>query len=142
ATMASEGSEEGRAVAVAEVASRIFGASIGPDAVIDESLQRATDDTLNLSDVLPELPELVRSELPTNMTDESLTTYPLAVWTELMLGLEDGLELKRRKPIPFEDAVEKLSADSGVDAATCQQTLETFLTCISLPETERGGAGS
>ena len=142
ATMASEGSEEGRAVAVAEVASRIFGASIGPDAVIDESLQRATDDTLNLTDVLPELPELVRSELPTNMTDETLTTHPLAVWTELMLGLQDGLELKRRKPIPFEDAVEKLSADSGVDAATCQQTLETFLTCISLPETERGGAGS
>lgn len=38
ATMASEGDEQGRAKAVASVASRIFGASIGPDAVIDESL--------------------------------------------------------------------------------------------------------
>ncbi len=46
ATMASEGSEAGRAKAVADVASRLFGASIGPDAVIDESLQRATDDRL------------------------------------------------------------------------------------------------
>lgn len=44
ATMASEGSEAGRAKAVADVASRLFGASIGPDAIIDESLQRATDD--------------------------------------------------------------------------------------------------
>lgn len=44
ATMASEGSEAGRAKAVADVASRLFGASIGPDAVIESpfSVQRMT----------------------------------------------------------------------------------------------------
>ena len=47
ATMATEGSDAGRAEAVADVASRLFGTSIGPEAVIDESLQRATDDRLN-----------------------------------------------------------------------------------------------
>jgi hypothetical protein len=55
ATMANEGSDVGRAKAVADVASRLFGASIGPDAVIDESLQRATDDRLKLDDVRPKL---------------------------------------------------------------------------------------
>ena len=48
ATMASEGSETNRAQAVADVASRLFGTLIGPESVIDESLQRATDDRLKL----------------------------------------------------------------------------------------------
>lgn len=52
ATMASEGSDEGRALAVSKVASRLFGAEIGPDAVIDESLQRATDDSLKIEKIL------------------------------------------------------------------------------------------
>ena len=42
ATMASEGSEVGRAEAVADVASRLFGTSVGPEAVIDESLHALT----------------------------------------------------------------------------------------------------
>ena len=46
ATMSSEEGEGDRAAAVAPVASRLFGAQIGPDAVIDESLRRATDPTL------------------------------------------------------------------------------------------------
>jgi len=53
ATMASEGSDVGRAHAVAEVASRIFGTKIGPEAIIDESLQRATDETIGLQDIRP-----------------------------------------------------------------------------------------
>jgi hypothetical protein len=43
ATMASEGGSEARAAAVAGVASRLFGTSIPSEAVIDESLDRATD---------------------------------------------------------------------------------------------------
>ena len=54
ATMASEGSETSRAQAVADVASRLFGTFIGPESVIDESLQRATDDLLKLEDVRSE----------------------------------------------------------------------------------------
>ena len=46
--MASEGSEENRAKAVSEVASRLFGADIGQDAVIDESLQRVTNEEVGL----------------------------------------------------------------------------------------------
>lgn len=141
ATMASEGTEESRAVAVAKVATRLFGSEIGPDAVIDESLQRATDDTITFSQSIAALADVVRQPLPTSLDDEQLRKHPLAVWAELALGLDDGLELKRKKPIPFEDAVKRLADDSGVDAEQCRKQLEGFLTLVSLPEDQRGGTG-
>ena len=52
ATMASEGGEEKKSAAVAEVASRLFGSQISPDAVIDESLERATDPNLSVNEAL------------------------------------------------------------------------------------------
>lgn len=142
ATMASEGDDYGRARAVADVASRIFGASIGPDAVIDESLQRATDDTLKLGDnhaepcMGPSVLHFLRS-----LTDEILRTHPLAIWAELAIGLEDGKELKRKTPIPFEKAVALLANESKVEVGNCRTRLEQFLTRISLPEKNRGGSG-
>ncbi|MBY3060369.1 DEAD/DEAH box helicase [Rhizobium leguminosarum] len=139
ATMANEGSDINRAKVVADVASRLFGASIGPESVIDESLQRATDDLLKLDDVRPQLASVLTSAFPDVLTDDVLKKHPLAVWTELAIGLEDEQELKRKKPIPFQDAVALLSQDSGVDVEACRSGLETFLTRVSLPETERGG---
>ncbi len=76
------------------------------------------------------------------LTDEILRKHPLSVWTELAIGLEDEQELKRKKPIDFGEAVALLSKDSGVESETCRSSLETFLTRISLPETERGGLGT
>lgn len=141
ATMASEGSDEGRAIAVAKVASRLFGAEIGPDAVIDESLQRATDDALKTENVLGALEQVITQPIPDMLDDETLRRHPLSVWAELELGLDDGLELRRKKPIPFEEAVNKLSCDSGVASDTCREYLEKFLTRVSQPERERGGEG-
>lgn len=141
ATMANEGSEAGRARAVADVASRLFGASIGPDAVIDESLQRATDETLKLSTVKGKLAAVLEAPLPDVLTDDMLRQHPLAVWAELAIGLEDGQELKRKRPIPFEEAVARLSKDSNVPQDICRRAFEQFLTRISLPERDRGGIG-
>jgi len=70
-----------------------------------------------------------------------LKTHPLAVWSELAIGLEDGQELKRKRPIPFGEAVKLLSQDSGLGAHACRKALEQFLTRVSQPETERGGSG-
>lgn len=142
ATMASEGSDSNRARAVADVASRLFGTPIGPESVIDESLQRATDDLLKLDDVRSKLAPVLSTALPDSLTDEVLKEHPLAVWTELAIGLEDAQELKRKKPIPFEEAVALLSKDSGVGVKICREGFETFLTRISLPEMERGGTGT
>jgi Lhr-like helicase len=142
ATMASEGSDAGRAQSVADVASRLFGTSIGPESVIDESLRRATDDRLKLDDVRPKLAPVLTSAFPDTLTDEILKEHPLAVWTELAIGLDDAQELKRKKPVPFEEAVALLAKDSGVGVETCRSGLETFLTRVSLPEAERGGSGT
>jgi len=142
ATMASEGTEENKAKAVATVASMLFGASIGTDAVIDESLRRATDDSIPLESIKPGLARVLKGELPESLTDEILRTHPLAIWAELAIGLKDGQELRRQTPIPFNDAVERLSQDSGVDPATCRDAFVRFLTRVSLPESERGGTGS
>ncbi|MCS6291164.1 MAG: DEAD/DEAH box helicase [Nitrospira sp.] len=142
ATMASEGSSAGRAEAVANVATQLFGSSIGPESVIDESFQRATDDRLKLNDIRSKLADVITKDLPDILSDEILRQHPLAVWVELAIGLEDGKELKRKKPLSFNDAVMLLAADSGVEPPLCRKALETFLNRISLPEKERGGSGT
>jgi Lhr-like helicase len=142
ATMASEGSEESRAQAVAGVASRLFGVDVGADAVIDESLQRATDDSLRLEDVKPKLAGVIEGDIPEVLTDEMLRSHPLSIWSELAIGLRDGQELRRQNPMPFGDAVQKLADDSGLPVDICRSAFMRFLTKVSLPEKERGGSGS
>ena len=141
ATMASEGNGDRRALAVSEAASRLFGVQIGPDAVVDESLRRATDDRLGVADVEPKLAAVLGRDAPEQLTDADLEIHPLAVWAELALGLSDGQVLRRRQPIPFGDAAELLVQASGAEPALCATALESFLTRVSLPEKERGGDG-
>ena len=52
ATMSSQEDDTEHAVAVAKVASRLFGTDISPDAVIDETLERATDPNLKPQSLL------------------------------------------------------------------------------------------
>ena len=142
ATMASEGSEHRRATVVADVASRLFGVTVGADAVIDESLQRVTDDTISLDRVKPLLSAEIENPLPEILTDAHLRTNPLAIWTELTIGLTDGEKLERKPPVAVSEAVKLLSTDSGLPAEACRNALIRFLTRASLPETERGGTGA
>lgn len=141
ATMASEGTDPSPAEIVAEVASHLFGLRIGPDCVINESLRRATDDSLSLADVRPLLRSAVETPLPDALTDADLRRHPLSVWVELSLGLEDGRELSRKKPIPFGKAAQMLADETGLPKERCAVALEAFLTKVSLPEYARGGSG-
>src|SRR5690625_274702 len=139
ATMASEGSDESRARAVAEVAARLFGVPVGPDAVIDESLRRATDEELSLESVTPQLPAVLSAPLPDRLTNADLERHPLAVWVELALGLQDGLTLTRRRPIPVGEAAAQLAEVSDLSPEVSSDLLAQFFTRISLPEVLRGG---
>ena len=141
ATMVSDGSDAVRAAAVADVATRLFGAEIGADAIIDESLRRATDDRFSLDDIKSRLKEAVSAPLPDPLLDNDLIRHPLAVWAELTLGLDDRQVLRRRKPTPFGDAANLLAQDTGLSDEQCAAVLETFLTKVSLPEAARGGSG-
>lgn len=123
---------------MAGVASRIFGTRVGPQSVIEESLCRATDPTLDVAAIVSRLAATVTDPLPDTLTDEEPRCHPLAVWTELELGLEEKQRLARRKPIPLGAAAARLAATTELPEKVCRERLEAFLTRASLPENERG----
>jgi hypothetical protein len=96
ATMATEGDDAKRAAVVAAVASRLFGTPISSDAVIGESLERATDRALKPATLGAALAAAVNDDLPANLDDDVLYRHPLAVWCELEIGLSDGQRRSRR----------------------------------------------
>jgi hypothetical protein len=141
ATMASEGEDADRATAVASVASRLFGTTIGTDAVIDESLERATEPSLKPAALGESLKVAIDTELPESLDDAALRRHPLAVWVELEIGLEDGQRLSRRKPITIAEAAKRLAEQIGRDETRCRSQLQNMLILMSRPASERGGAG-
>jgi DEAD/DEAH box helicase len=141
ATMATEGDDAVRAQVVAAVASRLFGTKIALDAVIGESLERCTDHAMKPATLNDTLVAAINSELPDNLDDDALYRHPLAVWTELEIGLEDGQRLSRRKPITIAAAAKKLAEQTGCDELRCRAQLQAFLILASRPANERGGAG-
>lgn len=138
ATMASEGD---RATQVASVASRLFGTDISPDAVIDESLARATAPALKLVNIHEDLCAAIDAKLPQRLDNNALRTHPLAVWIELEIGLSDGQRLSRRPPITIKEAAKRLAELTGRDEDRCRSQLQAALILMSQPSTERGGSG-
>jgi hypothetical protein len=141
ATMASEGSEADRAAQVASVASRLFGTTISPEAVIDESLARTTDPALKPAKILEALAAAIDAELPQTLDDNALRVHPLAVWIELEIGLSDGQRLARRPPITINEAADRLAEYTGRDKERCRNQLQAALILMSRPSNERGGTG-
>ncbi len=141
ATMASEGDDAARAAAVAKVASRLFGTSINPDGVIDESLERATDPSLTSAKLGQRLAAAVDDDVPESLDDGALRVHPLSVWIELEIGLEDGQRLSRRAPTTIKEAAERLAKQTGREEARCRSQLQAMLILMSRPAKERGGTG-
>jgi hypothetical protein len=141
ATMSSQEDDAERAVAVAKVASRLFGTDIPPDAVIDETLERATDQKLKPQSLGAALANAVDAELPAILTDEALRSHPLAVWIEIEIGLQDGQQLRRRPPTTLAEAAKRLAAQTERDEERCRAQLQAMLMMMSRPASERGGTG-
>jgi hypothetical protein len=141
ATMATEGEDAQRAAAVAAVASQLFGTLISTDAVIGESLERATDPTLKPATLGAALVAAVNDDLPAILDDEALYRLPLAVWCEMEIGLSDGQRLSRREPRTLADAAKRLARQTGCDEERCSSQLQAFLMLASRPAHERGGGG-
>jgi Lhr-like helicase len=141
ATMSSQENEAERAVAVAKVASRLFGADIPTDAVIDETFERATDSKLKPQTLGAALANAIDADLPATLADKELRSHPLAVWIELEIGLQDGQQLRRRLPTKLSEAAERLAAQTGRAEARCRAQLQSMLIMMSRPASERGGTG-
>ena len=141
ATMSSQEDDTERAIAVAEVASRLFGTDIPPDAVIDETFERATDPKLKPQTLGAALANAVDADLPAALTAEELRSQPLAVWIELEIGLQDGQQLRRCLPTTIADAARRLSAQTERDEERCRAQLQAMLMMMSRPANERSGTG-
>lgn len=141
ATMSSQEDETERAIAVAKVSSRLFGTDIPSHAVIDETLERATDPKLKPQSLGAALVDAIDADLPPALSDEALRCHPLAVWIELEIGLQDGKQLRRRSPTTIAEAAKRLAAQTGRGEERCRVQLQAMLMLLSRPASERGGVG-
>ena len=129
ATMSSTGTPEDQKKTVANVASKIFGTPVAETDVIDETLQRATNPSLGLEAIKPLLKARLEQKIETWPDLSSFQNDPLAVWTELTLGLdlENQSSPRRAKPLSLSQATARLSADAGVEESKARSGLENFL---------------
>ena len=152
ATMASEGAPEEKRAAVARVASKIFSARIGPDAVVTETLRRVTDASRSGERELPGLAVAVETALNDNvgheLTNGDLARDDLAVWIEtdrLAVWIETILKNvdhkpERASPVSLERAAVALARDCGLSQDVCAAALRNALIGFSTPENRRGVA--
>ena len=129
ATMVSSGSRQKKNEVVAETASTLFGTKVDPENVISETLERVTNSTLGRRQIQTRLPERIREPQPNYTDTEQFKNDPLAIWSELTLGirLDHDNTPERARPLAIEDAVQQLVNDSGEPPESCRQALEEFL---------------
>jgi ATP-dependent helicase YprA (DUF1998 family) len=135
ATLAGPGTDQEQRTEVAHLANRIFGTTIGPDNIVGETLQRATEGT-------PGPAELgARIGLPTRTTYDELRREPLAAWVETTFGLEpkDG-RLVRRRPTRLRQAAKELATATETDEKVCEDTIREVLLTGSNTRDEAGRA--
>jgi Lhr-like helicase len=142
ATMSSTGTAEDQKRTVSLVASKLFGTDIQETDVIDETLQRATDLSMGLETVKPLLADRLSKNIDSWADLKAFRSDPLAVWTELTLGLDmkDQSSPRRARPLSVSDAAKLLAEDAGADVQLAQKALENFLTAAQMVTTPDGRA--
>ena len=146
ATMASEGASEERNAEVARVASKIFSAEIGADAVVTETLRRVTDTSRSGERELAGLAAAVEGALKENVghgrTNAELANDDLAIWIETRMGLQNvDQKPERANPVSREQAAAALAADSRLSEEDCATAIRNALIGFGTPENQRGVPG-
>ncbi len=125
ATMASGGSRQDQRIAVADVASRLFGAPVTAERVIGETLIRGT------SAQLPDAASLRGAMASKPHTDfAGLADSPLAAWVETMFGLAtdpDSGDLVRQRPTKVDHASVQLAQQTDESVASCAEAIRATL---------------
>jgi len=142
ATMSSTGTAEDQQRTVAAVASKLFGTHIAETDVIDETLERTTDLSQGLAAIKPLLAN--RLSVPSGPWPEleAFRRDPLAVWTELTLGLDmkDQSKPRRARPRSLSEAAKLLAKDAGVEVPIAMEALKDFLSAAQEVTTPDGRA--
>ena len=135
ATMASGGAEADRKREVARAAATLFGAEVGPEQVIDETLMRSTPeidaDSPEARGALAAAVAAADGAPPD--TSDAFRETPLAAWIESAFGVQTDSgagRLARRKPRPLagpDGAASELAALTGSDETRCEKILRRCL---------------
>ncbi|GIW95169.1 MAG: DEAD/DEAH box helicase [Pirellulaceae bacterium] len=113
-----------RRKAVSSFASRFFGHDIGPDGIIEETLQAHTHGGP------PSAEEVVASfDAPLPSDVDSFRKHPLVRWIEFALGVEfeAGGRLRRRVPRTISDAADELAELTKRSKEDCRERLREVL---------------
>ena len=145
ATLASEGTLAEQREAVAAVASRIFGSTVKPDAVIGETLAPVTvgDDPVDVD----ALREAVRDPVPFEPGPGGFDRFvsdPLSRWVERTVGLRvrEGV-LVRAEPLQVDGddgLAVRLAEETGLDRSVCSKAVRQRLldgSVVEDPDTGR-----
>lgn len=129
ATMSSSGSLADRNKTVAEVACKLFGASISEQDIIGETLERVTDPLKDVAAVQSKLADSIARTQFEWANFEAFRADPLSIWVELNLGIElpDNEPPRRAKPMTIQAASEKLASDAGCEIDVARKALQQFL---------------
>lgn len=129
ATMASGGTVEDQKAAVADVATRLFGASVTPDRVIGETLTRTTDSTEASGDNLRfAVEQTLKEQQPASHAE--LVSNPFAGWLESEFGLAHANgtgRLVRKTPTTVAAAAAKLASDAAVSEDAAAEAIRKML---------------
>lgn len=131
ATMSSAEDATERRQAVADVATKLFGAHFSTVHIIEESLLRVTNTGISDS----ELPQLLKDYLHSDYkfgwqeNDPDLLSNPLAIWVERNMGTTrvDNLELRRATPATISHHAANLAEAADVSEAKAKEVLQDFL---------------
>lgn len=134
ATMVTAGSYHDQRVAVASVASQIFGSPFAPEQIIGETLARSMPGSEN-SQLSSALACAIQQPLPRDGGVSALMSLSTALWLEGKIALEvdgkSGGRLKRASPLQLREISRQLAADSGESEKSCQTHLAAVLLWIS-----------
>jgi len=146
ATMSSAATPAMQKQQIAEVASRLFGATVAPDSVIGETLSRQTPVVDIVSNAASLKANILAADAAIPNTYAEFIDTPLAVWLESFFGLQkaadDSLVRSKPKAISGENnAAAELAAITSVDAETCENAIRRWLmagyACNPDPVTQR-----
>ena len=122
ATLAGPGTDVEQRIEVARLANRIFGTAMGPDHIVGETLQRATDGSPGADQLR------ARLDVPVPTDPEALRHDPLAAWVETTFGLEPKDDrLVRRRPTRLCDAAASLAETTGAAPDVCESAIKDTL---------------
>lgn len=140
ATMSSTGSVADRSQTVAEVASKLFGATIRSEDVIGETLERVTDPAKYIPAIRSQLADVLQKQEFTWPNFAAFQADPLAIWVELTLGLELPQEggYIRARPMTLNEASERLAADAECPIELAREGLQAFLIAAHTVQTQHG----